>query len=254
MANFKTHFLTATAISGAASLIILATEIGTPTEVSLYFILGVVGGLLPDIDSDSSLPTKIFFSFLAFCFSFVAVLQVLSEYSLIELCIIWNVVFIFIRYGLLELFTRMTLHRGIFHSCLAVVFFTLLTVSFSYRFFGFTNIVSWINGFFLGLGYLVHLCLDEMNSVDLLNNRMKKSFGTALKLISIKNIKASFIMMILTFYLYENTPKVTPVWQKVSSMFYYYSAENRWVPSTNQWFTGLAQRVISFVDTKVEKG
>lgn len=250
MANFKTHILAAATVSGGVSLAIMATEMGSAVEVGRYFILGVIGGLLPDIDSDSSLPTKIFFSFLALCCGFWAVLWVHSEYSFVELCMIWSMVFIFIRYVVFEVFTRMTVHRGVFHSCLAVVFFSLLTVNVSYQFFGLSTFVSWINGCFIGLGYLVHLCLDEINSVDLLNNRMKKSFGTALKLISVKNIKSSIVMMMLTFFLYENTPKATPVWLKVSTTFNYYSVENRWLPKTNQWFIGLPQKLTCVINNK----
>ncbi len=35
------------------------------------------------------------------------------------------------------------------------------------------------------IGYIVHLVLDEIYSVDLKNRKIKKSFGTALKLFKV---------------------------------------------------------------------
>ena len=47
---------------------------------------------------------------------------------------------------------------------------------------------AWLVGVFLTGGFLVHLTLDELYSVDLLGARMKRSFGTALKLGSMRQL------------------------------------------------------------------
>lgn len=47
----------------------------------------------------------------------------------------------------------------------------------------------------MALGYLAHLCLDEIASVDLLRNRVKRSFGTALKPFSVAAPMASIAML-----------------------------------------------------------
>lgn len=245
MANFKTHLLIAATASGMVSVAIIATDMIAPIEVGRYFSLGVAGGLLPDIDSDQALPSKLFFSFLALCGAFWAVFWALPAYSFAELGVIWAAVFVFIRYGAFEAFARLTVHRGVFHSALASVFFSLLTINVSYYLLGHSTLTAWLSGCFIGMGYLVHLALDEIYSVDLMNNRMKKSFGTALKLISINNIKSSLLMSLLTLSLYSVSPDSNPFWIKVTTTVNQYSAQSKWLPKSNQWFTGLPGRLLS---------
>jgi len=79
------------------------------------------------------------------------------------------------------------------------------------------NLHSWLSGLFIGFGFIVHLLLDEVYSVDLSNRRMKKSFGTALKLYSYKNLTASALMTACTLALVWITPQPQPLiaaWQK----------------------------------------
>lgn len=247
MANFKTHLLIAATVSGLASVAIIATGIAAPVEVGRYFSLGVTGGLLPDIDSDHSVPTQIFFNFLALSGAFGAVLWALPAYSFVELGVLWVTIFLLIRYAIFEAFIRLTVHRGVFHSMLASVFFGLLTINISYHLFGCSILTSWMSGCFISLGYLLHLCLDEFYSVDLMNRRMKKSFGTAMKPISINNMKASFLMLLLTLGLYGIRPDIKPFWIQVTTTVNRYSAESKWFPKSNQWFSGLPRRLMSYV-------
>ncbi len=62
-------------------------------------------------------------------------------------------------------------------------------------------------GLFIGFGFIVHLILDEVYSVDLMNKRMKKSFGTALKLYSYDDKQSSIFMAICTLVLVWITPQ-----------------------------------------------
>jgi len=66
---------------------------------------------------------------------------------------------------------------------------------------------SWLSGLFIGFGFIVHLLLDEIYSVDLSNKRMKKSFGTALKLYSYKNMTTTALMAGCTLALAWITPQ-----------------------------------------------
>jgi hypothetical protein len=50
-----------------------------------------------------------------------------------------------------------------------------------------------------------------MYSVDLANRRIKKSFGTALKLFNYKNIPSSLAMVIFTLLLYWFLPPALPL-------------------------------------------
>jgi len=69
----------------------------------------------------------------------------------------------------------------------------------------------WLNGVFIALGFIIHLVLDELYSVDLSNARVKNSFGTALKLFSHNNLTASALMTIFTMMLYWMTPSSMPL-------------------------------------------
>jgi hypothetical protein len=83
---------------------------------------------------------------------------------------------------------------------LAAVFFALLMTCISYHFLHWNVLHAWLNGLFIALGFVVHLLLDELFSVDLSNARMKSSFGTALKLFSHGSLTASALMTIFTLY------------------------------------------------------
>ena len=112
-----------------------------------------------------------------------------------------------IRYALLSAFDRFTSHRGIFHSVLTAIFFCLLMVCIACYLLRWDILHAWLSGLFIGFGFIVHLLLDEIYSVDLSNKRMKKSFGTALKLYSYRDITSSVLMATCTLALVWITPQ-----------------------------------------------
>ena len=116
-----------------------------------------------------------------------------------------------VRFGLFEIFCRFTVHRGVWHSWLAAAFMTSATVNIAYHLVGISAWDSWLTGSFVALGYLTHLCLDEIAGVDLLHHRVKRSFGTALKLFSIASPIASIAMFLGTLALVYLAPTVAPV-------------------------------------------
>ncbi len=80
-----------------------------------------------------------------------------------------------------SIFTKLTVHRGIIHSVPYMLVLALGLTCLNYYVLETSSIVSWFYGAFLFLGSLVHLGLDEAYSVDLLNRRLKRSSGTAMK-------------------------------------------------------------------------
>lgn len=56
------------------------------------------------------------------------------------------------------------------------------------------------------LGYITHLILDECYSVNLSGFELKRSFGTALKLLSLRYWKASTLFLLLGLVFVEATP------------------------------------------------
>ena len=209
MADFKTHLTVASIGSSIAATILLASAVASPQEVLLYFILGVMGGLLPDIDSDSSLTVRLLFTFIATLISFLVMFRQRADNTVIELFIIWVASFIFIKIFIFYLFTKLTVHRGILHSIPAAVAFGCMAAIGLNRVFHFNDFVSWMAGGFVFGGSILHLILDELYSLDLLRLKLKKSAGTAFKFGSIKNIKATIAIYMLIVFLFVAMPSHT---------------------------------------------
>ena len=68
--------------------------------------------------------------------------------------------------------------------------------------------LAWLSGGFVFLGGLIHLLLDEIYSVDLRNIKIKRSFGTALKLVDLDNKLLLLAMMIAVAVLWTTTPEI----------------------------------------------
>ena len=211
MANFNTHLSIATAASMGAALIAVNVQLITSADMPWLIFLGTLGGLLPDIDANNSKPVKLLFNVLALM-GVAGALQVFKDnYEPYPLLLIVAGTYLFIRFVVFALFNRFTVHRGVFHSVLAAVFFALLMTCISYHFLHRGVLLAWLNAIFIALGFIVHLLLDELYSVDLYNSRMKNSFGTALKLFSHSNITASALMTIFTLMLYWMAPSPMPL-------------------------------------------
>jgi len=166
-----------------AATTVLVTGLGSAEQVVLYFLLGTVGSLLPDMDSKSSAPVHIIFSLLATLLAFVAMFYMAgSLLSVAELLVIWLATYLAIRWLAFYLFNRGTDHRGLFHSVPAAILAAAITACLAHRLFELPPFEAWMSGCFVGLGYLLHLLLDELYSVHLFGMRQRRSLGTALKL------------------------------------------------------------------------
>ena len=187
MANFNTHFTVAAGASALVSATLLSMEVVTPEQAVIAFGVGTLGGLLPDVDSSHSTSIKVGFNVLSLLMTIMIIFVKSSSYSLIEMLIVASLVFMGIRYAFLEFFRKISKHRGMFHTIPVAVIWGIVIAIMCQWFFDLNSLVSWVYGFMITLGYLVHLTLDELYSVDLGNRRMKKSSGTALKFGMFKN-------------------------------------------------------------------
>lgn len=208
MADFNTHMVAAAVVSGIGATVLMMTHTFSPQLLLTYFILGVVGGMLPDIDSDSSIPVRWTFNVLGVMAGFFLVLYLGVHYSLIELVLLWSASFILIRYGIFSLFTQFTVHRGLIHSIPAALFFSLGTVVLAVRVLEVAVLQAWLCGAFIFLGFLTHLILDELYSVDLMGISVKRSFGTALNFGSFRTPLKTGLLYLLTGALFYLAPPV----------------------------------------------
>lgn len=236
MANFKTHLSVASTLSGILAIGCLEAGLATPRDVLAYFAAGTMGGILPDIDSDHSTPIQLIFSAFAVALAFITVFSKAGTYSIVELALIWLFVYVVIRYVACKIFAKFTVHRGIFHSLLAALFFWLLTTALTYHVFALSPLHAWLTGGFVGLGYVMHLALDELYSVDLMGASVKKSFGTALKIASFRNIKATLVLSLATMgLLYFATPQYDVLLHTLGNWRIYDTIQHKLLPK-DRWF------------------
>jgi hypothetical protein len=236
MANFKTHLSVASTCSGILAIGCLEAGLAAPRDVLAYFVAGTMGGILPDIDSDHSTPVQLIFSSFAIALAFFTVFSKAGTYSITELALLWLFVYVGIRYVASKIFARCTVHRGIFHSLLAALFFWFLTTAVTYHVFALSPFNAWLTGGFVGLGYVLHLLLDELYSVDLMGASVKRSFGTALKIMSFTHMKATLFLALATFcLLYFATPQYDVLFHTLGNWRLYHNLQHKLLPK-DRWF------------------
>jgi membrane-bound metal-dependent hydrolase YbcI (DUF457 family) len=181
MADFKTHITTSSVLGvGYAGL---GAYYGLPIEAALVAggLCGV-GGMLPDIDSDSGVPVRETMGFAAAVTPMLLVdrfQQLGLNYE--QMVLAGGASYLFVRFGIARLLMKYTVHRGMFHSIPALLIFTGL----AFLICGSSNLhLRYFKAVGVFIGVLSHLLLDEIYSVQWIGGRwrFKKSFGTALKL------------------------------------------------------------------------
>ncbi len=208
MGNYRQHltFATGLGVFYASGVYVLS---------GVHWVYGTVaamltslGGLLPDLDHPTGTQLKGFTGILAVLAS-VAVWHKLAaktpdlpfELHLIAVVI----VYIFVRHWMRDVLARTMVHRGIMHSfpCCAV------WGAATYLYYpSDSQLIRLIMCTSVTLGFLSHLVLDEMFSVDISNTRIKRSFGSAMKFWA-PSLSATFAMYVLLSVV---TYRVVQVW------------------------------------------
>jgi len=181
VADFKTH-ITGSTIVGAGYGYWGTFHQGMSIENGLLAAgLCSVAGMLPDLDSNSGIPLRETSMFA----SAVVPMLMINRFRDLELtpeamALAAMLIYITIRFFVVEIFRRYTVHRGMWHSIPAaasvgiLAYLVMPTPSEAARVYKSVAVV---------LGFMVHLILDEIWSIDYRHGRfrLKKSFGTALK-------------------------------------------------------------------------
>jgi membrane-bound metal-dependent hydrolase YbcI (DUF457 family) len=235
MANFSTHIGVGTITSGMLATLTLAADVVAPENLVAVTAAGVLGSVLPDIDLKDSRPSRALFSGLAAFFAFAVLFTFAGRYSVAELWILAFAAFIGVRYVAHAIFHRMSYHRGIYHSLLAAVFFALLTAAIYSGVLRRPDGVAWLAAVFMFLGYLTHLVLDEIYSVDVMDTRIKASFGTAIKPLDLHKPWHSVAMAAATVVVLMLTPPTRMFVDGVSSRSLWAGLQQRLLPK-DKWF------------------
>jgi membrane-bound metal-dependent hydrolase YbcI (DUF457 family) len=148
---------------------------------SIAALLATLGGMLPDLDSDTGVEMKGFTGILG-VIAAVAVWQAMAKTDpppVFEFHI-WAAIlaFVIIRHGLRRIVSRLTVHRGMSHSLPTCVVWGELTYLYYPSEWQQIRIAM---GLAVMVGFFSHLLLDEICSVDLRGARVNKAFGTAIK-------------------------------------------------------------------------
>lgn len=235
MANFTTHIAVGTIAAGALATITLAADVIAPENLVAVTMAGVLGSVLPDIDLKESRPSRAMFAGLAIFFSFAVLFSFATKYSIAELWVLWLGTLVLIRYGLHNAFHHLAVHRGIWHSLLAGAFSAVATAIIFAYVLDKPDGVAWLAGGFLFVGFLVHLTLDEIYSVDVMDTRIKSSFGTALKLYDRRHPYASASMAAVLALAIFVAPSPTAFVDGMSSRPMWTALNQRLLPDGN-WF------------------
>lgn len=235
MANFNTHLAVAAVGSGLCATVAMAGKAAPDNYLLTLTLAGAIGGILPDIDLEKAHPSRMLFGALGCIFGFIALFTFKRQYSIAELWLVWLGVYLFVRYGVFTIFHNRTKHRGIFHSLLAGAFFMTLTAVIFERVFAQPPALAWLTGFFVFIGFVIHLVLDEIYSVDVEGVHIKRSFGSALKLFDYKSARASIGMALAFSIVIALSPPSKDFEDMVKAPVLFAFLKDRMLPK-GQWF------------------
>ena len=184
MAGFRTH-ITVSGVLGVGCGAAAVQPLGFPTDTALLAAgLTGVGGMLPDLDSDSGVPIREMFGLAAVVLPLTLIPRLaymhVSQEGILAMLLFG---YILIRYPAAYIFKYFTVHRGMFHSIPAMIIAGLVV------YLGYHSPDRRLRLLFacgVMIGFLSHLVLDEIYSVDLRGAKvkLKSSAGTAVKFVS----------------------------------------------------------------------
>lgn len=184
MAGFRMHITVSSAVGvayGAAAV----QPMGFSTEAAILAAgVTAVGGMLPDLDSDSGRPVRELFGLAAVIVPLMFAHRLRRAGASTEgMLAAFLFGYLFIRYVAVDIFNRLTVHRGMYHSVPAMLI-AGLCVYLAYH--SDDRSVRLLLAFGVMLGFLSHLILDEIYSVDWrgLKPKLKSSAGSAFKFVS----------------------------------------------------------------------
>lgn len=182
MADFKTHWRVGLATSTMTAFVLSWLKLCDTRLLPLLVLIGWIGSIIPDIDSDTSRPRRLIFDGLCLVLPPALIYRVpFLHASPVNAIIFWGVAAWLILKPLKWSFKKYTKHRGVYHSIPAAFVFAAICATLALH-------ESASRGLQLSValialtGYLTHLTLDELWAVDF-NGKLpskKRSFGTAL--------------------------------------------------------------------------
>lgn len=211
MPSFNTHISVGVVLGGAALIFIVSNAILPQPGAFLIAVAIAIGSILPDLDSDTSVPFHIASSLLSLAvgtLTYFYFKPLLSNSSEIMFRVIIAV--LAVKFVISPIIKKLTTHRGIWHSIPATVIITLGSF-LSLQVIDLNMRMRLYIAVALGAGYLIHLVLDEGSSIFhfrfLIFWSPKQSLGSALKLVAeskMLNLIAYLIIAVLLIASYPH--------------------------------------------------
>lgn len=218
MAAFREHVTFSTVIGmGYATS---AYYLGTSWPLALLSGAACgIAGMLPDLDSASGRPTRELFGVTS-CIVPLLLTQRLANAGLSpdETILLAGLVYLLIRFFGQWLLDKLTVHRGMFHSIPAAAI-AAMAVFLAYHGSTATGRLLLAGGVLLG--FLSHLVLDEIYSVDLrgVKIELNKAAGSALKFFSKNRMATATCWLLLaasSYFVCVDQGMVEPVHLRVA--------------------------------------
>lgn len=176
----------------------------TPVQGILAGWFTAIGGILPDLDSESGRPVREMFGLTASVAPLLLIGRILYWTHLPNepemVMVLFLAIYLGIKYGLAMLVGSLSVHRGMFHSIPAL----LIAAEATYLTYpGHSLKVKLVMGGGVAIGFFSHLLLDELYSVQWsgVHVSLKKSAGSALKMFGpefVPNVMAYMLLAGLT--------------------------------------------------------
>lgn len=226
MAGYREHIAVSSTLGvavGAAATFGLGF---TPAQGALAGYLTSFGGMLPDLDSESGKPIRELFSLLGAVVPMLTMGHVFNAFQIEStpesIMLTFIILYHVVRYGGAWLIGKLAVHRGMFHSIPA-----LLISSFAVYLTSASSLpsVKMLLASGIGIGFLSHLVLDEMYSVEWTGVRIKlnRFAGSAIKFVGKStpaNIVTYGLLITMTYAVLvdaeilksdmQNAPKLLP--------------------------------------------
>ena len=215
MASFEQHVNGAVIATGVMIVPLHSASLLNVEQSLIALSLGLIGGILPDLDSDHSKPLQIVFKIFSIFLPLIILLSLFGESTLFELMGYWILSSFLLHITLFKIFTTITIHRGVVHSIPMGILFGQITTYLFYTSLEYDIVFSTLAGLFLTYGFFIHLLLDELVSLNALGIKMKKSFGTAFKLYDANNIFGTLFLYILVIGFFFLIPINTDIFIEI---------------------------------------
>jgi uncharacterized membrane protein YeaQ/YmgE (transglycosylase-associated protein family) len=207
MAGYREHITVSGLLGGAYGFAAMFLFHYTYVQAIIAGILTWIAGMLPDLDSESGRPVKELFGLVG-ALAPLLVLQHVHEMGMSgDRAMMFALLsYAAVKYGGAFLLSKLTVHRGMFHSIPALLIACEI-VFLSY--YSSDMRVRLLMALAVGVGFLSHLVLDELYSVqwDGTRVRLKSSSGTALKFFGTEAVPNGVTMALLMLLSYMSLVK-----------------------------------------------